>query len=176
MEQLRLFWFYQLAQSIHNLHNAATSDHKLDHWRWKSAIENTADWLKNLEQMSPPVLPKTMASAGWLSATLGEFSKLLGQSRVAESTEYTKITSALVAFNNILEQELEDAYVFFVTPAGAYSVSALIEVAEKHLSPLAQKFISKEAKMDFQKAGTCLALDWENQQHRNKQMGSRKRI
>jgi hypothetical protein len=159
MDTINVQYFYGLGFAFGRIQEVAVSGEKLNSWHWSGALESAKEWATSCSKFEGDLLPKTRKAAVALLASLDEFSKLLGQDREANTEEWRLISSGIENFYKVFEQEVEDTHCFVVTPVGAYAVTALLVNASSHLSQRAQQIVDDEVKVDFNQAGTCLALD-----------------
>jgi hypothetical protein len=158
MDKLNPQFFYGLGFHLGKVQSIAASTEKLNNWRWSRAIESAKEWAQTCSQIER-ILPKTKKAGATLNAALEEFSKLLGQDRLATSDEDSLLYDAINQFYKVFEQEMEDANAFIATPIGAYSTSVLLKNASSHLSQHAQEIVNDGVKEDVDKAGSCLVFD-----------------
>jgi hypothetical protein len=159
MDTLNVQYFYGLGCALGQIQILASSNEKLNSPCWSSALALAIEWGKSCATDGLTALPKTNKAAAVLIEALDKASKLLGQDRDATVEESDLVSKAINAFYHVFEQEVEDLNCYIVTPVGAYAVSALLKNASSHLSEAAQKVVPAEVKLDFNKAGECLALD-----------------
>lgn len=159
MRRLNLFFFHNVGFALGHLTSTAPSDDMLTHWRWATSLDSARSWLQSFGTQEPPLMPKSQTAAWDLIHIIDDFKTLLGQDRKATLAEWTDLTNGVMRFNNVYEQEVEDAHILCVTSIGAYSTSVLMENAYTHLSAQAQKKVHPQTKTDLNSSGRCLALD-----------------
>src|SRR5258707_141186 len=98
MERLNLVSFYHLGHIVGRLLSVATSDTKLNNWRWSRAIELSKESLEVWKAVDTKVLPKTAKAATELLSAVEDFAKLLGGNRIPAQDESSPIVDGVHQF------------------------------------------------------------------------------
>jgi hypothetical protein len=159
MKRLEILYFCRFGFHAGRLHEASFSEHPLSHLKLSSVFESTREWLEEFSNVEWTDFPKSRSAGRTLLKFIEPFLKDLGTERKLTQAEWNSIIHETTQFHNVFKQEMQDTFVYLVTPIGAYSVPILVKEAEKHLSELALKHVNEQAKHDFNLAGYCLSLN-----------------
>jgi hypothetical protein len=126
--------------------------------RGLSRVYTAMEWLRPIAAGEFALIPGTKHAASELVALLAPLMEVHKNApALIDRLTQAKIYTLITAFHNVARSGAQDTYAFLVLGVGAYSATALLEDAIRHLSELAQKTIGKEEKQDFILAGACLA-------------------
>jgi hypothetical protein len=157
VERINIAWFQKLGIVIGHLNRALLAA------RFQSLspaelryLAGARDWFRALE--ASEMLPRSAVLARELVGLLTPIVDNPNPPEKLSEGDDVNITRSLTAFNNVLESEANEVFTYIINDVGAYSVAALLEKAECHLSDLAQRALKNGEQKDFRLAGACLAL------------------
>src|SRR6266480_3449063 len=161
MKKINVSYFYELAAVIRPL---AYPPDKVTRSEMIGRAMIARSALARIEFGGPPVPLKTcLPEAKQLSDYLEKFT-VIGPPILAEApVEYLSdtivhiIKSFAVQFETTLAAELRELDIFFVSPVGIYSTTALLTQADKMFGDNAA-LLPDETAREFNEAGKCLAL------------------
>ena len=159
MRRTNLFYFYTLGLVVSQLQltgGTLRTSGSISSVDWM-ALERAREWL-NVAKISK-ILPRTAAVAERLQDMIEPI--LANPNREKQQLSHEQgiaLHQSVIAFNNVLESESGEIFLFFVAEVAAYSTAALVENAQSHLSQEAQDFLTRDEIIDFKRAGECLAF------------------
>lgn len=162
MKRVNQYHFYKMGSVLHPL-SEITESAQVSHIAYDLYFaRNWINWL--LDDSFVSLVVSRAAAVSLNSAinrvipeNLSDISSIDSEKKLSYS-EWWGITNALKEFETVFAAELPTFDVYLVSQKGIYSTADLIERAEKAIYESARTNLPKEAIVDFNQAGRCLAF------------------